>query len=182
VVDSVLAALGSVVAVATFVFATYQYWRAQQWKRVEFIFAQCHYLETDPCMRTGARILEGKELRAFGGDLSAQLEALFQRHDDPEMYDRRTALDRVLGLLDRLAYAVDESHALSLAELAEFGWHVRTVYNTPRLREYCLGSYPCILAIAPDLGEYISARWPEVVCTTTPPEAQPHTPPSPTPA
>jgi hypothetical protein len=151
---------GFVVALGALVASVAQYLSARRrelaWKRTEFIFAQCHYAENDPELREVTDILAGRSEISVQQILAPDSNLTVSEHRRLER-----ALEKFLGLLDRLAYAVDHGQSLTISEIAEFGWHFRVVQQTPELRQYCEASYPCLLALAPRLQHHIAVTWPQ---------------------
>ncbi len=122
-------------AVTAGCFSLYKFLSARRqelaWKRTEFIFDQARYLDCDPDISAVVAVLSGI-------DCSVSVKDLIDRSPGQKpidgKYDR--GLDKLLNLLDRLAYARFTTASLSHEEVANFGWYLRVVKDQPDLAKY----------------------------------------------
>jgi hypothetical protein len=123
-------------------------WRKEiRWKRLEFIFAQCQYLENDSEIRLAIDVLAGRT--------ELTTAAVYSKTTPfPDQLKYQAAFEKLFGFLDRIAYAVKYSKTLSFTEIAEFGWHFRVVCQDKNLAAETTG-FPCMVAIAPALQTHI---------------------------
>lgn len=171
-ISGVVQVVGPIVALGTLIAGIVQYLNVRErdlsWKRTEFIFSQCQYAENDVELREITEVLAGRS------DVS--IETVLSDSESLSMAERRRlqrGLEKFLGLLDRLAYAVDHGKSLTVSEIAEFGWHFRVVSQTPELLTYAKTSYyPCLLAMAPKLQSFIDTTWPRAALVSPTPAAQ----------
>src|SRR6266508_148435 len=76
--------------------------RELAWKRTEFLFAQAAFLDTDKDMGEVVQIIEGRHARIA-------IESLFKPNGDADtdsQGDTWQNIDKLLNLLDRIAYSV----------------------------------------------------------------------------
>lgn len=131
-----------VIPVASVVAALWRYvsmrnrelaWRKEElaWRRVVFLFEQARFLDTDPEITAVVNLLAGP-------DASRRIAVVLKTDkaiDDAEHRKLRHGLDKLLNLLDRIAYA-EQENVLSLKDCTNFGWYLRIVGQIPALRSH----------------------------------------------
>jgi hypothetical protein len=123
------------VALITFIWSVASYLAARKrelkWKRAEFLFEQAKYLDTDKEINYAVAILDGT-------------------YDTLSEY--RMGFDKLLNLLDRLAWASLKDHVISEEELSNFGWYYSAVIKQSRVVKYCENNgYDDVIKIAQEL-------------------------------
>lgn len=143
--------------VASFALWRYRDTRSRElkWKRTEFLFSQAHYLDNDPQIQRAVRVLSGL-------DTATSIDALFGPY--AEIADReaeyRACFDKLLNLLDRLAYAVCNVKSLTMDEVANFGWYYRAVASHLALKGYCeRHGFPDVVRFAPKIQDFLNSRY-----------------------
>lgn len=123
--DNWKALIGFLIAV----FGVWKYFDARKnelvWKRTEFLFEQARLLDSDPDISEAIKILEDRHN-------SISLEDVFEGNKD---YLHK--FDKLLNLLDRIAYATVYQKTLSIDEVVNFGWYLKKIKNKPLLVDYC---------------------------------------------
>ena len=107
--------------------------RELAWKRTEFLFHQAALLDADKDMTEAIQIIEGRHPRIT-------LDALFKPDGEPDTTSQGETwhkLDKLLNLLDRIAYAVLELKTLDIDEARNFGWYLREIAAHALMKTYC---------------------------------------------
>ncbi len=119
--------------------------RELAWKRTEFLFAQAAFLDTDKDMGEVVQIIEGRHARIA-------IESLFKPNGDADtdsQGDTWQNIDKLLNLLDRIAYSVLKLKTLDIDEARNFGWYLEKIGNNALMRGYCeKNGYPDIVKLA----------------------------------
>jgi hypothetical protein len=103
------------------------------WKRTEFLFAQGQHLDTDPALDEVVAVLDGRHA-------SLTVDLVYDEESQLEPRTRSEAkhkFDKLLNLLQRLAYSARTARTLSQKEISLFGWYVLKVMSHERLVKYC---------------------------------------------
>ncbi len=118
--------------------------RELAWKRTEFLFGQAALLDTDKDMGEAIQIIEGRHA-------SITIDSLFKSNGDPDTDSQGDAwqnIDRLLNLLDRIAYSVLELKTLDIDEARNFGWYLEKIENNALMKKYCeKNGYPDIVKL-----------------------------------
>lgn len=146
-----------ITAVVPSVWALWKYFHARRaelaWKRTEFLFSQAEKLDADPEMRRAIRILAGADRTTIAdlfGPSSQTTPAAFSRE----------SIDKLLNLLDRIAYATLHAKSLSMQEVANFGWYYKQVQCHPCLMAYCESQgYPDVARLASKIQKHMSDNY-----------------------
>ena len=107
--------------------------RELAWKRTEFLFSQAKLLDTDQDMTEAIQIIEGRHS-------SVTIASLFNPDGVPNtdsQGDTWHKIDKLLNLLDRIAYSVLELKTLDINEAKNFGWYLRKIEKNTQMKEYC---------------------------------------------
>lgn len=111
-------------------FGIYKYFdtRARElaWRRTEFIFKQAERLENDSDVFEIVTILENR----------SQGKTIEQIINESQS-DCLQKLDKLLNLLDRLAYATLHRKTIAKEEIANFGWYLDRICQNETLVQYC---------------------------------------------
>jgi hypothetical protein len=71
---------------------------------------------------------------------------------DDTLSEYRMGFDKLLNLLDRLAWASLKDHVISEEELSNFGWYYSAVIKQSRVVKYCENNgYDDVIKIAQEL-------------------------------
>ena len=106
--------------------------RELSWRKTEFLFKQARFLDTDLNIAKAVRVLTGREpdvtvASIYGG--SGLSEAAQHEYQD--------CFDKLLNLLDRIAYSTLHVKTLTEVEAANFGWYLARIAQEPMLVSYC---------------------------------------------
>jgi hypothetical protein len=119
--------------------------RELAWKRTEFLFGQAALLDTDRDMGEAIQIIEGRHA-------SITIGSLFKPNGDPDtdsQGDTWQNIDKLLNLLDRIAYSVLELKTLDIDEAKNFGWYLEKIENNAPMKKYCEKyGYPDIVKLS----------------------------------
>jgi hypothetical protein len=107
--------------------------RELAWKRTEFLFKQARLLDSDQDMSDAVQILEGRHPAIKLEDIFGSEENRTRREQSEYLHK----FDKLLNLLDRVAYAVLQRGTLSVKEAANFGWYLERIAKQSALVEYC---------------------------------------------
>lgn len=131
----------SVSAMLTAVAAIFSFWkyvdtrdRELAWRHTEFLFHQAEYLDKDKDIAAAVRVMMGADPSLSVDDLFVGSKLLVNEANN-EHY--RYGFEKLLNLLDRLAYAHLRKETLSMDELANFKWYFSQVCDNHKLTEYC---------------------------------------------
>lgn len=97
------------------------------------MFEQARYLDTNPRIAKAIRVLTGRESDvtvALIYDDSSSLSVKARN-------EYRDCFDKLLNLLDYIAYSTLHIKTLSEAEARNFGWYLARIAREPALVTYC---------------------------------------------
>ncbi|MBL4572694.1 MAG: hypothetical protein JKY86_06435 [Gammaproteobacteria bacterium] len=125
------------VAILGFGFGYFKYFdmrdRELRWKKTEFLFEQAAHLDGDREINYAVSVLAETDDDVSVNDVF-EADGSFSSAVDSKY---RLGFDRLLNLLDRLAYAHLHSSVLDISELNNFGWYYHKVVSSNRATKYC---------------------------------------------
>ena len=107
--------------------------RELKWKRTELLFSQAAFLDTNPDICNVVKIIEGRN-KDIG------IDDLFDdsgRPDNAQYGEVWQQIDKLLNLLDRIAYAVIHLKTLTRDEAMNFSWYLRLLEKNKNMAKYC---------------------------------------------
>ncbi|MGR5550866.1 hypothetical protein [Vibrio sp. DNB22_12_1] len=142
-----------IIATIVAMFSIWKYFDTRKkelsWKKTEFLFTQSHYIDTDSEMQLAIQIIDGEH--------SVKLTEIF----DSKGYltelghEYLSGFHKLFNLLDRIAYSVLRTNALSMDEAAQFGWHFTSIARQKCLSEYCYkNGYKQVLEFSKEMEKF----------------------------
>tara|TARA_R110002073_G_scaffold23737_2_gene80851 strand:+ start:332 stop:811 length:480 start_codon:yes stop_codon:yes gene_type:complete len=129
--------LAALVAIGGFAFTIYKYFDARtrelKWKRVEFIFGQALFIDQDREINYAISVLAGTRNDYTINDVFDENGAFLSQAESKY----KLGFEKLLNLLDRLAYAHLQSNVLELGEMSNFHWYYASVLEHSRVIKHC---------------------------------------------
>jgi hypothetical protein len=137
--NGLLSGAAGIMGVVVAAFGLWKYLDARRrdfkWRRTEFLFEQMKYLDTDEEMQEVLRRLSGWD--TAGIELMFDSRSRLSVDVSPES---ARGLQKMLNLLDRIAYATLDAKTLTMGEVSYFGWNFSMVHRNKPLRAYCMNN------------------------------------------
>ena len=142
-----LVAASIVIGAITWVLSNYKDRKQQKkelrWRQLELLYRQAELFDTDPDISAATKILTGNNVDVSIDDLF-NLES---ETDGSEQGESRHKMDKLLNLLERVAYANQQGH-IDCNDITVFGWYFKKIKENSELNAYCGKYYPEIIAAA----------------------------------
>lgn len=129
--------LGDVVAAIAIVIGVWKFLASRKrelaWKRTEFIFEQAAYIDTDEDIAAAISI-------AQSALEDVTIDEVFDENGEwgkSSSTTYRQGFEKLLNLLDRLAYAHLHAHTISVSEIANFHWYYELITDHERIKKHC---------------------------------------------
>lgn len=127
-------------ALGAVVFGFWKYFdnrrRELAWRKTEFLFEQARYLDTDSDIARAIRVLTEREPNLTVASIYSASSSL----DDNTKYEYQDSFDKLLNLLDLIAYSTLRLNTLTELEADNFGWYLTQIAEEPALVSYCKGN------------------------------------------
>ena len=124
-------------ALGAVVFGFWKYFdtrrRELAWRKTEFLFEQARYLDTDTDIAKAVRVLTAREQDVTVAAIYSDSSSL----EDNAKHQYQDSFDKLLNLLDLIAYSTLRLKTLSELEADNFGWYLARIADEPALVAYC---------------------------------------------